>query len=176
LSAGHGLWFPVLIAERDRTAIAVYAGVHIPARSGSTVPGLSIVEEFADDAREDAGTGSISGFTIPRPSVLGWPGSDPLAVDPHAAVGGLVEAFEEVLDLRLHLLVSHRRQWRKLSPSAERMVDPGSAARCAIRDDGRAGVDRRSSADGACENMVMVPGFARGGELMRGRVPAALES
>jgi len=24
----------LLIAERDRTAIAVYAGVHIPARSG----------------------------------------------------------------------------------------------------------------------------------------------
>jgi len=42
-------------------AIAVYAGVHIPARSGLTVPGLSIVEEFADDAREDAGTLSIRG-------------------------------------------------------------------------------------------------------------------
>jgi hypothetical protein len=51
----------LLIAERDRTAIAVYAGVHIPARNGSTVPGLSIVEEFADDAREDAGTASNRG-------------------------------------------------------------------------------------------------------------------
>ena len=51
----------LLIAERDRTAIAVYAGVHIPARSGSTVPALSIVEEFADDAREDAGTVSNRG-------------------------------------------------------------------------------------------------------------------
>ncbi len=51
----------LLIAERDRTAIAVYAGVHIPARSGSTAPGLSIVEEFADDAREDAGTVSNKG-------------------------------------------------------------------------------------------------------------------
>ena len=51
----------LLIAERDRTAIAVYAGVHIPARSGSTVPGLSIVEEFADDAGEDAVPGSIRG-------------------------------------------------------------------------------------------------------------------
>jgi hypothetical protein len=30
-----------------------------------------------------------------------------LAVDPHAAVGGLVEAFEEVLDLSSHLLISH---------------------------------------------------------------------
>ena len=51
----------LLIAERDRTAIAVYAGVHIPARSGSTAPGLSIVEEFADDARDDAGTVSNRG-------------------------------------------------------------------------------------------------------------------
>ena len=51
----------LLIAERDSTAIAVYAGVHIPARSGSTAPGLSIVEEFADDAREDAGTVSNRG-------------------------------------------------------------------------------------------------------------------
>ena len=51
----------LLIAERDRAAIAVYAGVHIPARSGSTAPGLSIVEEFADDAREGAGTVSDRG-------------------------------------------------------------------------------------------------------------------
>ena len=45
----------LLIAERDRTALALYAGVHIPARSGPTAPGLSIVDEFADDARDDAG-------------------------------------------------------------------------------------------------------------------------
>ena len=51
----------LLVAERDRTAIAVYAGVHIPARSGSTAPGLSIVAEFADDARDDAGTVSNRG-------------------------------------------------------------------------------------------------------------------
>jgi ATP-dependent protease HslVU (ClpYQ) peptidase subunit len=51
----------LLIAERDRPAIAVYAGVQIPGRSGSTAPGLSIVEEFADDAREDAGTVSNRG-------------------------------------------------------------------------------------------------------------------
>ena len=51
----------LLIAERDRTAIAVYAGVHIPVPSGSTAPGLSIVEEFADDARDDAGTVSNRG-------------------------------------------------------------------------------------------------------------------
>ena len=51
----------LLIAERDRTAIAVYAGVHIPVRGGSTAPGLSIVEGFADDARDDAGTVSNRG-------------------------------------------------------------------------------------------------------------------
>jgi len=51
----------LLIAGRDRTAIAVYAGVHSPARSGSTAPGLSIVAEFADDARDDAGTVSNRG-------------------------------------------------------------------------------------------------------------------
>jgi hypothetical protein len=33
--------------------------------------------------------------------------SDPLTIDPHAAVGGLVEAFDEVLDLRQHLLIPH---------------------------------------------------------------------
>jgi hypothetical protein len=30
-----------------------------------------------------------------------------LAVDPHAAVGRLVEAFEEVLDFGIHLLIPH---------------------------------------------------------------------
>jgi len=39
--------------------------------------------------------------------MLARPGSDALAIDPHAAVGGLVEAFEEVLDLGVHLSVFH---------------------------------------------------------------------
>jgi hypothetical protein len=39
--------------------------------------------------------------------MLARPGSDPLAVDPHAAVGGLVKAFDEVLDLSQHLLIPH---------------------------------------------------------------------
>jgi hypothetical protein len=39
--------------------------------------------------------------------VLARPGSDLLTVDPHAPVRRLIEAFEEVLDLRHHLLVSH---------------------------------------------------------------------
>ena len=38
--------------------------------------------------------------------------------------------------------VSRRRQWRKLSPSAELMVDPGRGARCAIRDTGASGAER----------------------------------
>jgi hypothetical protein len=33
-------------------------------------------------------------------------------------------------------------QWRKLSPSAELMVDPGRGARCAIRDPGAPGEGR----------------------------------
>src|SRR3984893_19001478 len=37
---------------------------------------------------------------------------------------------------------SRRRQWRKLSLSAELMVDPGCGARCAIRDTGAPGPGR----------------------------------
>jgi hypothetical protein len=44
----------LLIEGRGRPPIAVYAGVHVPVRGGSTAPGLSIVEEFADDAGHDA--------------------------------------------------------------------------------------------------------------------------
>ena len=51
----------LLIEGRSRPPIAVYTGVHIPVRGGSTASGLSIVEEFADDAREDAGTVSNRG-------------------------------------------------------------------------------------------------------------------
>jgi hypothetical protein len=35
------------------------------------------------------------------------PGSDPRTIEPHAAVGGLIEAFDEVLNLRQHLLIAH---------------------------------------------------------------------
>jgi predicted component of type VI protein secretion system len=37
-----------------------------------------------------------------------------LAIDPHGAVDGLVEAFNEILDLRQHLLVSHGLAGRAL--------------------------------------------------------------
>jgi hypothetical protein len=82
-------------------------------------------------------------------------------MDPHCAVGRLIEAFNEVLDLLRHLLIPHglgrpvdvhhhgplevgdgAGQWRKLSPSAELMVDPGCGARCAIRDTGAPGEGR----------------------------------
>jgi hypothetical protein len=43
----------------------------------------------------------------PTHAPLARPGSDPNPIDPHAAVGGLVEAFDEVLDLRQHLLIPH---------------------------------------------------------------------
>ncbi len=104
--------------------------------------------------------------------MLGGPGSDPLAVDRHTAVGGLAAALNEVLDLSASISSSRmasaawlmsiivagwkcatvpatasrrwnvsRRgaEWRKLSPSAELMVDPGCGARCAIRDIGAPG-------------------------------------
>jgi hypothetical protein len=41
----------------------------------------------------------------PTPAVLGAPGVHPDAIDPPAAVGRLIEAFDEVLDLRQHLLI-----------------------------------------------------------------------
>ncbi|MGA7260274.1 MAG: hypothetical protein WCA23_01225 [Stellaceae bacterium] len=96
----------------------------------------------------------------PTPAVLALPDWHPFPIDPHGAVGGLIEAFDEVLDLRLHLLIPHglgrlvnvhhhgplevgdgagycvqtlAGQWRKLSPSAELMVDLKCGARCAIR-------------------------------------------
>jgi hypothetical protein len=40
----------LLVDSRGRPAIAVYAGVHIPGRVGSTKPALSVEDEFADDA------------------------------------------------------------------------------------------------------------------------------
>jgi hypothetical protein len=39
--------------------------------------------------------------------MLGRPDSNPLTIDPHTSIGWLVEAFEEVLDLRQHLLIPH---------------------------------------------------------------------
>src|ERR1700746_3941920 len=47
------------------------------------------------------------GPAVPGPPVLGGPGSDPLPIDPHAAVGRLIEAFHEVLDLSLDLSFPH---------------------------------------------------------------------
>src|SRR5260370_42317640 len=42
----------------------------------------------------------------PAPAVLARPDRRPDPIDPHAAVGGLIEAFDEARDLRRHLLIS----------------------------------------------------------------------
>ena len=100
------------------------------------------------------------------PAVLGAPGVHLDPIDPHASIARLIEAFDEVLDLglpnRLGRLVeivrwkyARRRllrpdagtshvagKCRKLSPSAELMVDPEHGARCAIRDTGAPGEGR----------------------------------
>jgi hypothetical protein len=41
----------------------------------------------------------------PTTAVLGAPGVHPDPIDPQAPVGGLIEAFDEVLNLRQHLLI-----------------------------------------------------------------------
>jgi hypothetical protein len=51
-------------------------------------------------------TGNVS-LLQTTPAMLARPRNHPNPIDPHAAVGGLVEAFDEVLDLRLHLLIPH---------------------------------------------------------------------
>jgi hypothetical protein len=43
----------------------------------------------------------------PAPSIPARPDRHPDPIDPYAAVGGLVEALNEVLDLGLHLLIPH---------------------------------------------------------------------
>jgi hypothetical protein len=54
-----------------------------------------------------------------------------------------VQATRRLLCQRQEAGTSHvAREWRKLSPSAELMVDPECGARCAILDTGAAGADR----------------------------------
>jgi len=61
---------------------------------------------------------------------------------PEGSVEGLRQ-FARDLCQRQEARKSHvARQWRKLSPSAELMVDPGRGARCAIRDTGAPGEGR----------------------------------
>ena len=66
--------------------------------------------------------------------MLARPRSDPDPIDTHAAVGGLVEAFDEVLDLRQHLLIPHglgrlvERPSSWLAGSGRRRA--GTKARC----------------------------------------------
>ena len=61
---------------------------------------------------------------------------------PDSSVEGLRE-FACDLCRRQEVGTSHvAGQWRKLSPSAKLMVDPGRGARCAIRDTGAPGEGR----------------------------------
>jgi hypothetical protein len=55
-----GLLADVGDADRD-PGTAAYAGVHIPGRSGPSVPALSIEDEFAGNADDDIGAVSNSG-------------------------------------------------------------------------------------------------------------------
>jgi hypothetical protein len=63
-----------------------------------------------------------------------WLGCHPDPIDPHAAVGGLLEAFEEVLDLGRHLRILHGlgRSRRAGSPRAGARSATGRAFRLKI--------------------------------------------
>ncbi|HXP04837.1 MAG TPA: hypothetical protein VN808_12000, partial [Stellaceae bacterium] len=45
----------MLVETPSGPASAVYAGAHIPGRGASTASTLSVEDEFADDASDDAG-------------------------------------------------------------------------------------------------------------------------
>jgi hypothetical protein len=101
--------------------------------------------------------------------MLARPRSHPNLIDPHASIGRLVEAFEEVFDRgianrRGRLVDVHHHgplevrhcagyciqtlerltppQWPRLSSSVELMVDPERGLQCAIGDTGAVGADR----------------------------------
>ena len=57
--------------------------------------------------RNDAAANREVGDLHPAPAVPARPDRHPNPSDPHAAVGGRVEAFSEVLDLRLYLGLLH---------------------------------------------------------------------
>ena len=54
----------LLVEAPSGPASAVYAGAHIPGRGAATTSTLSVEDEFADDASDDAGTVSSK----PEPS------------------------------------------------------------------------------------------------------------
>ena len=67
------------------------------------------------------------GAAIAGPPVVRGPRCHSDPIDPHTAVGGLIEAFEEVLDLGVHLSVVHGvGRWPTVEISANRR----SAAVC----------------------------------------------
>ena len=74
----------------------------------------------------------------PTPAVLGAPGVHPDPTDPHAAVGGLIEAFGEVLDLCQHLLLSHGLAGGRALPSLRLRAIFGMMQRLDLTDNERA--------------------------------------
>jgi len=73
----------------------------------------------------------------PAPAVLARP-DHPFPIDPHAAVGGLVEAFEEVLDLGQRLLLSHGLAGGRALPSLRLRAIFGMMQRLDLTDNERA--------------------------------------
>ena len=57
---------------------------------------------------------------------------------PDSSVEGLRQFARELCHHQAPVVFQMGRGWRKLSPSAELLVDPGCGARCAIRDTGAA--------------------------------------
>lgn len=61
---------------------------------------------------------------------------------PEASADGLRQLAREFRARHRMEMAGVTGGWRRLSPSAELLVDPNSGARCAIRDSGRSGGER----------------------------------
>ena len=72
----------------------------------------------------------------PAPALAAPPDRHP--IDPHAAVGGLVEAFGEVLDLCQHLLIPHGLAGGRALPSLRLRAIFGMMQRLDLTDNERA--------------------------------------
>ena len=79
-----------------------------------------------------------TGPSIPGTTHLGIPGSDPLSVDPNGALGELVEAVNEFLDLGQRLLLSHGLAGGRALPSLRLRAIFGMMQRLDLTDNERA--------------------------------------
>ena len=80
----------------------------------------------------------LIGRAFPRARFrLGYTGRHPLPIVPHAAVGALIEAFEEVLDLRQRLLLSHGLAGGRALPSLRLRAIFGMMQRLDLTDNER---------------------------------------